>query len=443
MNYFYGFEIILLQGLPIFHGFTVENLKLSTFNGFQINTNYSSLILNTNQLDIFKDFRLDPIFYNNHSPASKDSIHEVFNILKESYTFEDLPNYNNTTSHLTYKHLTYFYPIYGYSYQAQVAFNSKMSDTTLPIIHNTVEDFSNDRVEKLWIKINEPNIYIRFVIISNTYYILTTPSLYTPYHSFEVLGDGTPPFKWAKVISNMIASIDPIGSGVNYDSEPMVIINSITGTGAEAIAEIKNGKIKKIKVIKSGQGYLDSNTTISFSGGGGSGASATVVIKGSKIINIDINGVGSNYTIASANFSGGGGSGVDATPIIENGKIIGFDITNNGLNYATNPVINITGDGTGASFICSILNNNYPDEEHEIWDNISDSNWYVIDNITSNFNINNQCFVAIETDTLLATSIANIPYLDSNIVRDIFLNCSTIMVKDFNEFKKVFTIRHF
>ena len=105
----------------------------------------------------------------------------------------------------------------------------------------------------------------------------------------------------------------------------------------------------------------------------GSGASITANLTSTSVSSLTITG-GSNYVNPSVSFSGGGGSGALATLIITNGVITGYNLISGGTGYATAPTCTITNNGgnySGNSTItpvgstvnsiivrCSIVKNN-------------------------------------------------------------------------------------
>ena len=105
--------------------------------------------------------------------------------------------------------------------------------------------------------------------------------------------------------------------GVGYLTSPAVQITG-DGTGAAAIAKIKNGAISEITVTEQGSGYT--TAAIAFVGGLNTGPQVTAL----------------------------------ATASVHFGSIDGITITNNGQNYAEIPTVTIAGDGTGASAVAAI-----------------------------------------------------------------------------------------
>jgi hypothetical protein len=77
-------------------------------------------------------------------------------------------------------------------------------------------------------------------------------------------------------------------------------------------APLAGAKIDDVSVTNVGSGYT-SAPTVSFTGGGGSGAAATVTVAGGKLASFDVSNYGSGYTAPpDITFSGGGGSGAKA-----------------------------------------------------------------------------------------------------------------------------------
>lgn len=116
------------------------------------------------------------------------------------------------------------------------------------------------------------------------------------------------------------------------------------------------GKIASVAITYSGQ-YASPPTGITFSGGGGSGAAATISTSGSvqtgSVISIT---TPSNYyslgsPAPSVSFSGGGGSGASANTTVT-GVVTAVTVTNRG-NYASGQAPTVTasgGGGSGATF---------------------------------------------------------------------------------------------
>jgi hypothetical protein len=75
-----------------------------------------------------------------------------------------------------------------------------------------------------------------------------------------------------------------------------------------------DGAIYAIKIVSGGTGYTSAPTvTVS---GNGTSATATATVTGGVITDIDMTGVGANYTKAVITVTGGGGSGASLRPVI-------------------------------------------------------------------------------------------------------------------------------
>lgn len=86
-----------------------------------------------------------------------------------------------------------------------------------------------------------------------------------------------------------VTSIVVSNKGANYSTPPTVLIDSDTGTGAEAKAYISNGKVSGIEMISQGSGYM-SAPTVSLVGGNGSNtpAKAVAILGDGKVRNFNV-----------------------------------------------------------------------------------------------------------------------------------------------------------
>ena len=82
-------------------------------------------------------------------------------------------------------------------------------------------------------------------------------------------------YEW---MENSVGGVTVVDGGSNYQYPPIVTIEG-NGTGAAAVAELRNGSIFKITVLSSGSGYTNATVTITPDprDNTGSGGSATVV----------------------------------------------------------------------------------------------------------------------------------------------------------------------
>ena len=78
-----------------------------------------------------------------------------------------------------------------------------------------------------------------------------------------------------------VVKISVTNGGSNYTSTPTITIGAPSvpwGIPATAVAVLKDGKVDSIDIVSSGRGY-ESTPSISFSGGGGAGAAASIRMK--------------------------------------------------------------------------------------------------------------------------------------------------------------------
>ena len=90
---------------------------------------------------------------------------------------------------------------------------------------------------------------------------------------------------WLDNVGFSINSIKLVSNGANYISEPVVRINSTSGTGAVARAFISNGKVNRIILLKPGSGYLSAPEIIIDGGLADNGTPATAIaVLGNSVI---------------------------------------------------------------------------------------------------------------------------------------------------------------
>lgn len=118
------------------------------------------------------------------------------------------------------------------------------------------------------------------------------------------------------------------------------------------------GGISRVQIDSQGAGYL-TPPTVQIDGDG-TGASAIATIKDGALTEITVTEQGTGYTAATVSLVGGINTGAQvpatATATVHSGSIKKIAITNGGQNYATVPAVNISGDGTGASATAEISN---------------------------------------------------------------------------------------
>jgi len=157
----------------------------------------------------------------------------------------------------------------------------------------------------------------------------------------------------------MIGQIVLTDDGSGYTSRPTVTISDpVFGTTATAVAITTSiggvQSIDYIAITSPGSGYDSSNPpTVTFTGGGGVGAAATVVIVDNGISALSITNPGSGYYSIPTVTIGGPSIGETATAVavISEGKLNTLRFTNTGYGYTEAPSVTIesvdpTGIGT-------------------------------------------------------------------------------------------------
>ena len=140
-------------------------------------------------------------------------------------------------------------------------------------------------------------------------------------------------------------SITDAGQGYDAARPPAISFSGGSGSGATATVTV-DGSISEITVTDGGSGYT-SSPLVSIVGGGGAGASATAIITKGVVSRILINNGGSGYTSQpSITIVGGGGSGATGTASVR-GPIKSVNVTNGGASYTSNPEITLS-SGSGA-----------------------------------------------------------------------------------------------
>ena len=160
-------------------------------------------------------------------------------------------------------------------------------------------------------------------------------------------------------------------SGAGYAVAPTLTVTGVGGTGKYApnttallSCVVYQGSIVQVNVIDPGLDYPADNATTIVVQGDGIDAVFNPVIYNSEIIDIVVENPGSGYTYANITVVGDGANAV-LTPVISSsdfnsdqslveqtsvpGAIYCVKITNAGTNYTDTTVVNIVGDGTGAT----------------------------------------------------------------------------------------------
>lgn len=174
-----------------------------------------------------------------------------------------------------------------------------------------------------------------------------------------------------------ITKVNIVNPGIGYAGVVPLIVNSLdaSGTGkygnssAILTAVVYEGKVVQVNIIDSGVGYSSGiGTTITVFVGDGTSASFTPVIYNGTLIDVVVNNPGKDYSEIVLTVSPSGtddqakilpvlGSSDFSSDqyIIEQTAVAGglyaAVVTNPGTNYTTSTVIDIVGDGTGATAV--------------------------------------------------------------------------------------------
>ena len=152
-----------------------------------------------------------------------------------------------------------------------------------------------------------------------------------------------------------VTSVQIISSGFGYDAANPPILSFIGGQGSGAEASVTiNGSIASFEVTNGGSDYIDS-PLISIVGGGGSGATARGIVTNGVLTQILVDTPGSGYTSEPIiSISGGGGFGATATADVR-GPISKVNLINSGANYTSTPNA-VLSSGSGAEAQPIIIN---------------------------------------------------------------------------------------
>jgi len=175
-------------------------------------------------------------------------------------------------------------------------------------------------------------------------------------------GGGSGAVATASTSSGVINSITLSNNGYGYTGPPNIVITS---------------SLNNTSGLVGGSGYVEANTQVTVSGGGGSGATISATVTSGAITTLIITSLGTGYittptiTITSGitgttsivagsgytngtytlGITGGGGSGATGTFTITGGALASITITNAGTGYTSAPTLSFpgAGSGTGAS----------------------------------------------------------------------------------------------
>ena len=152
-----------------------------------------------------------------------------------------------------------------------------------------------------------------------------------------------------------VTSVNILNAGIGYDAANPPILSFVGGggTGAEATVTI-NGSITAFEVTNGGSEYLDS-PLVSIVGGGGSGATARAIVTNGVLTQILVDSPGEGYTSEPIiSISGGGGSGATALASVR-GPISKVNLISSGSDYTSVPTA-VLSSGSGAEAQPIIIN---------------------------------------------------------------------------------------
>jgi hypothetical protein len=123
-------------------------------------------------------------------------------------------------------------------------------------------------------------------------------------------------------------------------------VNGVSAWSYKSPSYVTYGGVTGVDILIAGENYDAANPPIlSFIGGGGSGAKATVSVNGS-IYSFEVTDGGSGYADQPlVSIVGGGGSGATARAIVTNGVVTQILVENPGEGYTSEPIISISGGG--------------------------------------------------------------------------------------------------
>ena len=182
--------------------------------------------------------------------------------------------------------------------------------------------------------------------------------------TLNMVGAGVTAEATTAIVNGGVRFVTITNRGSGYTSAPIVKFSSPPsgGTRATAVAEMISGivdfcesdpnlsRVQKILITNPGSGYITA-PQITFVGGGGSGAEATVTIGDGIIGPITVTEPGSGYlTQPTITFTGISTVSAAATAVLSNGTVSSIQIINAGLGYTSAPDITIGNpDSTGGT----------------------------------------------------------------------------------------------
>lgn len=173
--------------------------------------------------------------------------------------------------------------------------------------------------------------------------------------------------------TNQIVGVTIIDPGIGYTAAPALTVTcpgSPTATGlygnsaALLSAVVYDGVVQRVNILDPGQNYLNTPNAMNIIGDGTGAICIPVVNNSGSIVDVVMENPGTGYTFATVSISGAGSGAnfsvnigqndyVSDQSIIEQtavpGAIYAIRIEDAGNNHTANVVVNITGDGIGAT----------------------------------------------------------------------------------------------
>jgi hypothetical protein len=152
------------------------------------------------------------------------------------------------------------------------------------------------------------------------------------------------------VTLGQVISITVSTTGSGYTTIPAITFTGGAGSGAAATVNITGTSIASTTIGTAGS-YTNVAPTISFTGGGGgTGVVATATLTATTVANVTVTNNGNGYTsLPSITFTGGGGSAAVATAVLTSTSVASITLTTAGTGYTVSPTISFTGGGTAVA----------------------------------------------------------------------------------------------
>jgi hypothetical protein len=145
------------------------------------------------------------------------------------------------------------------------------------------------------------------------------------------------------VNTGAIRTVTVTDAGSDYSTSlPTVEIHGGNGSGARAVADVRDGKITGVRPLNGGSGY-ESVPQVSIVSPTGGGAVVRPIMGPVGVVSVEVTNPGYGYlTPPDVVFSGGGGFGALAScELSPTGKITGYVVTDPGSGYDKAPEVNV------------------------------------------------------------------------------------------------------